>query len=72
MRESLRAKATAIRDRRIAAKGEAPGRCFHAFFADRSVDPERPMEAAAWRIRSRRLDHFETAATIRAPLASGA
>ncbi|MGV8954876.1 MAG: DUF6500 family protein [Cypionkella sp.] len=66
MRPSLRAKALAVCDGKIAQKGEGVGLSFYAFFANKNEDPELLMEAATWWIQTHRLDHFEKAAKIRA------
>ena len=65
MRASLREKASAVCDAKIAQKGEGVGLSFYAFFANRNDDPDLLMEAATWWIRTHRLDHFEKAARIR-------
>ncbi|MBV6651999.1 MAG: hypothetical protein KI789_19940 [Hoeflea sp.] len=65
MRESLREKAVAVCEAKIAQKGEGVGLSFYAFFANRNDDPELLMEAATWWISTHRLDHFEKAARIR-------
>lgn len=71
MRASLRQKAIAICDAKIAQKGEGVGLSFYAFFANRNDDPDLLMEAATWWIKTRQLDHFEKAAKIRAMLLGG-
>jgi hypothetical protein len=65
MRASLREKAMAVCETKIAQKGEGVGLSFYAFFANRNDDPELLMEAATWWISIHRLDHFEKAARIR-------
>jgi hypothetical protein len=65
MRSSLREKAIAVCETKIAQKGEGVGLSFYAFFANRNDDPELLMEAATWWISTHRLDHFEKAARIR-------
>ncbi len=40
MRESLREKAIAICDEKIAKKGETVGISFYAFFANKNSDPD--------------------------------
>jgi hypothetical protein len=65
MRSSLRQKAVAVCDAKIAQKGEGVGLSFYAFFANRNDDPELLMEAATWWIKTHRLDHFEKAIKIR-------
>ncbi|UDF31903.1 UNVERIFIED_ORG: DUF6500 family protein (plasmid) [Roseateles sp. XES5] len=71
MRASLRAKAIAICEDKIARKGEGVGLSFYAFFANRNDDPDLLMEAATWWIKTHRLDHFEKAAKIRAMILAG-
>ena len=65
MRQTLRAKAIAVCDKKIAQKGENVGLSFYAFFANRNDDPDRLMEAATWWIKTHQLDHFEKATKIR-------
>lgn len=72
MRESLRHKAIAVCEEKIAKKGETVGLSFYAFFANKNDDPELLMEAAEWWIRTHALDHFEKAAKIRDLIKSGA
>lgn len=71
MRSSLRDKAIAVCDAKIAKKGENVGLSFYAFFANKNDDPELLMEAAEWWIKTHALDHFEKAVKIRAMIASG-
>jgi len=71
MRESLRAKAIAVCDAKIAQKGEGVGLSFYAFFANRNDDPALLMEAATWWIETHELDHFEKAVKIRALIVAG-
>ncbi|QMV04219.1 hypothetical protein GHV40_19195 [Devosia sp. D6-9] len=71
MRPSLRAKAIAICDDKIAKKGDGVGLSFYAFFSNRNDDPELLMEAAEWWIKTHALDHFEKAARIRDMLKAG-
>lgn len=71
MRPSLRAKAIAICDDKIAKKGDGVGLSFYAFFSNRNDDPELLMEAAEWWIRTHALDHFEKATRIRDMLKAG-
>ena len=66
MRASLRQKAMAVCDAKIAQKGVGVGLSFYAFFANKNEDPELLMEAATWWIQTHRLDHFEKATKIRA------
>lgn len=72
MRPSLRNKAIAICDDKIARKGENVGLSFYAFFANKNDDPDLLMEAATWWIKTHALDHFEKAVKVRALIASGA
>lgn len=65
MRASLREKAIAICERKIAQKGEAVGLSFYAFFANRNDDPALLMDAARWWIETHELDHFEKASKIK-------
>ncbi len=71
MRPSLRAKAIAICDDKIAKKGDGVGLSFYAFFSNKNDDPGLLMEAAEWWIRTHALDHFEKAARIRDMLKAG-
>lgn len=71
MRQTLRTKAIAICDAKIAKKGEGVGLSFYAFFANKNDDPVLLMEAAAWWIETHALDHFEKAAKIRDMIISG-
>lgn len=71
MRSSLREKAIAICDDKIAKKGETVGISFYAFFANKNSDPELLMEAAEWWIKTHTLDHFEKAVKIRDMIRSG-
>jgi len=71
MRPSLRAKAIAICDDKIAKKGDGVGLSFYAFFSNRNDDPELLMEAAEWWIRTHALGHFEKATRIRDMLKAG-
>ncbi|MDB5585195.1 MAG: hypothetical protein JWP26_165 [Devosia sp.] len=68
MRASLRQKAMAVCDAKIAQKGQGVGLSFYAFFANKNDDPDLLMEAATWWIETHRLDHFEKATKIRAML----
>lgn len=65
MRASLREKAIAICERKIAQKGEAVGLSFYAFFANKNDDPALLMDAARWWIETHELDHFEKASKIK-------
>ncbi len=71
MRAALRAKAIAICNAKIAAKGENVGLSFYAFFANKNDDPDLLMEAAEWWIKTHALDHFEKAVKIRDMIKSG-
>lgn len=72
MRDTLRSKAIAICDAKIAKKGDSVGLSFYAFFANKNDDPDLLMEAAEWWIKTHQLDHFEKAVKIREMIASGA
>ncbi|RCK23426.1 DUF6500 family protein [Thalassospira lucentensis] len=71
MRQTLRAKAIAVCDKKIAQKGENVGLSFYAFFANRNDDPDMLMEAATWWIKTHQLDHFEKATKIREMVEAG-
>ncbi len=71
MRQTLRAKAIAVCDKKIAQKGENVGLSFYAFFANRNDDPDMLMEAATWWIKTHQLDHFEKATKIREMIQMG-
>tara|TARA_R110002126_G_scaffold291803_1_gene459198 strand:+ start:5113 stop:5331 length:219 start_codon:yes stop_codon:yes gene_type:complete len=71
MKPSLRQKAIAICDAKIAKKGETVGLSFYAFFANKNDDPNLLMEAAEWWIKTHRLDHFEKAVRIREMMKAG-
>jgi len=71
MRSSLREKAIAICEEKIAKKGETVGISFYAFFANKNSDPDLLMEAAEWWIKTHKLDHFEKALKIREMIRSG-
>ncbi|WP_106744220.1 DUF6500 family protein [Yoonia maritima] len=71
MRTSLRQKATAVCDQKIAQKGDGVGLSFYAFFANRNDDPALLMEAATWWIETHKLDHFEKAVKIRQMMQDG-
>ncbi|KXO79448.1 MULTISPECIES: DUF6500 family protein [Brucella/Ochrobactrum group] len=71
MRSSLREKAIAICDEKIAKKGEQVGISFYAFFANKNTEPELLMEAAEWWIKTHTLDHFEKAVKVREMIRSG-
>ncbi len=71
MRASLRTKAIATCEDKIAKKGDTVGLSFYAFFANKNDDPELLMEAAQWWIKTHALDHFEKAKKIRDMIKSG-
>ncbi len=71
MRSTLRAKAIAVCNEKVAKKGETVGLSFYAFFANKNDDPELLMEAAEWWIKTHELDHFEKAVKIRGMISSG-
>ena len=71
MRKTLRAKAIAVCNEKIARKGEKVGLSFYAFFSNRNDDPELLFEAAEWWIMTHKLDHFEKATKVRDLMASG-
>lgn len=71
MRSSLREKAIAICNEKIAKKGDTVGISFYAFFANKNTEPELLMEAAEWWIKTHTLDHFEKAVKIREMIRSG-
>ena len=72
MRLSLRTKAVAVCNEKIAKNGDTVGLSFYAFFANKNDDPELLMEAAEWWIKEHALDHFEKAVKIREMIESGA
>ena len=72
MRASLRQKAIAVCDAKIAKKGDTVGLSFYAFFANKNDDPDLLMEAAQWWIKTHQLDHFEKAFKVRDLIESGA
>ena len=71
MRPSLRDKAIAVCDAKIAKKGEAVGLSFYAFFANKNDTPELLMEAAEWWIKTHQLDHFVKAVKVREMIKAG-
>lgn len=71
MKSVLRKKIIAVCDKKIAAKGEAVGLSFYAFFANKNNDPKLLMEAATWWIKTHELDHFEKAVKIKEMVKSG-
>ncbi len=72
MLDSLRAKAVAICNAKIARKGETVGLSLYAFFANKNDDPDLLMEAATWWIKTHKLDHFEKAVKVRDLILAGA
>lgn len=71
MRETLRAKAIAVCEAKIAKKGDSVGLSFYAFFRNKNDDPDLLMEAAEWWIKTHGLDHFEKAVKIRDMIRNG-
>lgn len=71
MQEELKAKITAVCDKKIAAKGENVGLSFYAFFANKNDNPELLMQAATWWIHTHKLDHFEKAIKIKQMIIEG-
>jgi hypothetical protein len=71
LRASLRSKAIAVCEAKIAKKDETVGLSFYAFFANRNDDPSLLMEAAEWWIKTHALDHFEKAIKIRDMIREG-
>ncbi len=71
MRATLRQKALAVCDSKIAQKGDSVGLSFYAFFANKNHDPAALMEAATWWIETHKLDHFEKASRIKAMILAG-
>jgi hypothetical protein len=71
MRQSLRDKAVAVCDAKIAQKGEGVGLSFYAFFKNKNDEPDVLMEAATWWIEVHKLDHFEKVVKIRDMISAG-
>lgn len=71
MRSELRARIIEICNKKIAAKGNAVGVSFYAFFANKNDNPKLLMEAAMWWIQTHELDHFEKAQKIRSMMEDG-
>lgn len=71
MKASLREKAIAICNKKIAQKGDTVGVSFYAFFANRNDDPEALFDAATWWIKTHQLDHFEKAVKIKKMIQEG-
>ncbi len=65
MTSALKEKIIEICDKKIAQKGDAVGVSFYAFFKNKNDNPELLMEAAAWWIKTEKLDHFEKAVRIK-------
>ncbi|USG60323.1 DUF6500 family protein [Sneathiella marina] len=65
MRPSLRQKAIAVCNEKIAKRGDTVGLSFYAFFANKNDNPELLMEAATWWIETHKLNHFEKARKIK-------
>jgi hypothetical protein len=68
VRAFLRAKALAVCEAKIAAKGDNVGLSFYAFFANKNDDPALLLEAATWWIQTHKLDHFEKAVHVKSLL----
>lgn len=66
MQQVLKDKIIEVCDKKIAAKGDAVGVSFYAFFKNKNDNPELLMEAATWWIKTHKLDHFEKAVKIKA------
>lgn len=71
MGATLRQKALAVCDAKIAQKGDGVGLSFYAFFANKNDDPVALMEAATWWIETHKLDHFVKASRIKAMILAG-
>jgi hypothetical protein len=71
MRQSLRDKAVAVCDAKIAQKGEGVGLSFYAFFKNKNDEPDVLMEAETWWIEVHKLDHFEKVVKIRDMISAG-
>ena len=71
MRSSLRGRAIAVCDSKIAQTGDNVGLSFYAFSKNKNDDPETLMEAARWWIETHELDHFVKAVVIRDMLKKG-
>lgn len=65
MQKVLKDKIIEVCDKKIASKGENVGVSFYAFFKNKNDNPELLMEAAAWWIKTHKLDHFEKAVKIK-------
>jgi hypothetical protein len=66
MQQILKDKIIEVCNKKIAAKGDAVGVSFYAFFKNKNDNPELLMEAATWWIKTHKLDHFEKAVKIKA------
>ena len=71
MRQSLRDKAIAVCNAKVAQKGEGVGLSFYAFFKNKNDEPDVLMEAASWWIEVHKLNHFEKAVKIRDMILAG-
>lgn len=71
MKQALRNKIIEVCNKKILAKGDSVGVSFYAFFANKNDDPELLMEAAAWWIKTHKLDHFEKAVKIKKMIEGG-
>ena len=71
MRQSLRDKAIAVCNAKVAQKGEGVGLSFYAFFKNKNDEPDVLMEAANWWIEVHKLNHFEKAVKIRNLILAG-
>ena len=65
MRTSLKQKAIAICDTKIAQHSGGFRLAFYAFFQNKNANPELLREAAVWWRETDKLDHFETAVKIK-------
>jgi Family of unknown function (DUF6500) len=65
MNAALRQKIIAVCEEKITRKGPSVGLSFYAFFKNKNDNPEELMEAAAWWIKTHKLDHFEKAVKIK-------
>ena len=65
MQKILKAKIIEVCNKKIADKGQDVGVSFYAFFKNKNDTPELLMEAAAWWIKTHKLDHFEKAVKIK-------
>ena len=69
MRQSLRDKAIAVCNAKVAQKGV--GLSFYAFFKNKNDEPDALMEVASWWIEVHKLNHFEKAVKIRNLILAG-